>query len=118
LIERQQQTLFSRQFDFDCASVRVARPTFGYFCAHGFQWVDDDGEREFKPAEIVRCAPTEPKQVTVEALKANGTMARVVASEFQRQWPVAGARHVLAQLFLATNAFASLPGRCANLVTT
>ena len=29
LIERQQQALFSRQFDFDRASVRVARPTFG-----------------------------------------------------------------------------------------
>jgi hypothetical protein len=30
LVERQQQTLFSRQFDFDRASVRVARPTFGF----------------------------------------------------------------------------------------
>jgi len=29
LVERQQQALFSRQFDFDRASVRVARPTFG-----------------------------------------------------------------------------------------
>jgi hypothetical protein len=29
LIERQQQALFSRHFDFDRASVRVARPTFG-----------------------------------------------------------------------------------------
>ena len=37
LVERQQETLFSRQFDFDCASVRIARPTFGCFCAHGFQ---------------------------------------------------------------------------------
>ena len=45
LIERQQQTLLSRQFDFDCASVRVARPTFGCFCAHGFQGVDDDDEK-------------------------------------------------------------------------
>ena len=45
LVERQQETLFSRQFDFDCASVRIARPTFGCFCAHGFQWVDDDDEK-------------------------------------------------------------------------
>lgn len=29
LIERQQQALFSRQFDSDRASVRIARPTFG-----------------------------------------------------------------------------------------
>lgn len=29
LIERQQQALFSRYFDFDRASVRVARPAFG-----------------------------------------------------------------------------------------
>lgn len=29
LIERQQQALFSRHFDFDRASVRIARPTFG-----------------------------------------------------------------------------------------
>ncbi len=29
LIERQQQGLFSRYFDFDRASVRIARPTFG-----------------------------------------------------------------------------------------
>ena len=29
LVKRQQQTLLSRQFDFDRASVRVARPTFG-----------------------------------------------------------------------------------------
>lgn len=45
LVERQQQALFSRQFDFDRASVRVARPTFGCFCAHGFQRVDDDDEK-------------------------------------------------------------------------
>ncbi len=45
LIEWQQQALFSRQFDFDCASVRVARPTFGCFCAHRFQLVDDDDEK-------------------------------------------------------------------------
>jgi len=29
LVKWQQQALFSRQFDFDRASVRVARPTFG-----------------------------------------------------------------------------------------
>lgn len=29
LVKRQQQALFSRQFDFDRASVRIARPTFG-----------------------------------------------------------------------------------------
>ena len=29
LIERQQEALFSGYFDFDRASVRVARPTFG-----------------------------------------------------------------------------------------
>ncbi len=29
LIERQQQALFSRYFDFDRASVWIARPTFG-----------------------------------------------------------------------------------------
>ncbi len=29
LVEWQQKTLFSRYFDFDRASVRVARPTFG-----------------------------------------------------------------------------------------
>lgn len=29
LIERQKQALFSRYFDFDRASVRIARPTFG-----------------------------------------------------------------------------------------
>ena len=29
LVKRQQQTLFSRYFDFDRASVRIARPTFG-----------------------------------------------------------------------------------------
>ena len=29
LVERQQQAPFSRQFDFDAVSVRVARPTFG-----------------------------------------------------------------------------------------
>ena len=29
LVKRQQQTLLSRQFDFDRASVRIARPTFG-----------------------------------------------------------------------------------------
>ena len=29
LIERQQEALFSRYFDFDRASVRIARPTFG-----------------------------------------------------------------------------------------
>ena len=29
LVERQQQALFSRDLDFDRASVRVARPTFG-----------------------------------------------------------------------------------------
>ena len=29
LVEWQQQALFSRYFDFDRASVRVARPTFG-----------------------------------------------------------------------------------------
>ena len=29
LIKRQQQALFSRQFDFDRASVRIARPTCG-----------------------------------------------------------------------------------------
>jgi len=45
LIQRQQQALFSRQFDFDRASVRVARPTFGCFCAHVFVQVDDyDGK--------------------------------------------------------------------------
>ena len=31
LIERQQEALFSRHFDFDRASVRIARPTFGCF---------------------------------------------------------------------------------------
>lgn len=36
LVERQQQALFSRYFDFDRSSVWVARPTFGYFCAHEF----------------------------------------------------------------------------------
>lgn len=45
LVERQQQALFSRYFDFDRASVRIARPTFGCFCAHRFQWVDDDDEK-------------------------------------------------------------------------
>ena len=45
LIEWQQQALFSRYFDFDRASVWVARPTFGCFCAHGFQWVDYDDEK-------------------------------------------------------------------------
>ena len=45
LIEWQQKALFSRHFDFDRASVRVARPTFGCFCAHGFQLVDDDDEK-------------------------------------------------------------------------
>ncbi len=45
LVERQQQALLTRQFDFDCASVRVTRPTFGCFCAHRFQWVDDDDEK-------------------------------------------------------------------------
>lgn len=29
LVERQQQAFFSRYFDFDRASVRVARPAFG-----------------------------------------------------------------------------------------
>ena len=29
LVKRQQQTLFSRQFDFDGVSVRVACPTLG-----------------------------------------------------------------------------------------
>ncbi len=29
LVKRQQQAPFSRQFDFDAVSVRVARPTFG-----------------------------------------------------------------------------------------
>lgn len=29
LIERQQEALFSGYFDFDRASVRIARPTFG-----------------------------------------------------------------------------------------
>ena len=29
LVKRQQQTLLSRQFDFERASVRIARPTFG-----------------------------------------------------------------------------------------
>lgn len=29
LVERQQQALLSRYFDFDRASVRIARPTFG-----------------------------------------------------------------------------------------
>ncbi len=45
LVERQQETLLSRYFDFDRASVRIARPTFGCFCAHRFQWVDDDDEK-------------------------------------------------------------------------
>lgn len=35
LVKRQQQALFSGNFDFDRASVRIARPTFGWFCAHG-----------------------------------------------------------------------------------
>ena len=34
LVVGQQQVLFSRQFDYDRASVWVARPTFGCFCAH------------------------------------------------------------------------------------
>ena len=34
LVKRQEQALFSRYFDFDRASVRIARPTFGCFCAH------------------------------------------------------------------------------------
>lgn len=29
LVEREQQALFSRHFDFDRASVWIARPTFG-----------------------------------------------------------------------------------------
>jgi len=29
LVKRQQQTPFSRQFDFDAVSVRIACPTFG-----------------------------------------------------------------------------------------
>ena len=45
LVEGQQQAFFSRLFDSDRASVRVARPTFGCFCAHGFQWVDYDDEK-------------------------------------------------------------------------
>ncbi len=45
LVERQQEALFSRHFDFDRASVRVARPTFGCFCAHKFQGFDDDDEK-------------------------------------------------------------------------
>ena len=45
LVERQQQSLFSGYFDYDRVSVRVARPTFGCFCAHGFQWVDYDDEK-------------------------------------------------------------------------
>ena len=35
LIERQQQALFSGYFDFDCASVRIARPAFVWFGVHG-----------------------------------------------------------------------------------
>ena len=42
LVKRQQETPFSRQFDFDAVSVRVARPTFGCFCVHVFVWVDGD----------------------------------------------------------------------------
>ncbi len=44
LVERQQQTLFSRECDFDRASVRIARPTFGYFCVHAFLRVDGDAD--------------------------------------------------------------------------
>ena len=44
LIEWQQQALFSRQFDFHRASVRVARPTFGCFCVHAFLWVEGDDD--------------------------------------------------------------------------
>ena len=36
LVKRQQQTPFSRQFDFDAVCVRVARPTFGCFWFHAF----------------------------------------------------------------------------------
>jgi hypothetical protein len=34
LVERQEETAFSGQFDFDAASVRVARPAFGWFGVH------------------------------------------------------------------------------------
>lgn len=46
LIERQQQALLSRQFDFDRASVWIACPAFGCFGAHVVGWVegDDDGK--------------------------------------------------------------------------
>jgi len=45
LVEGQEKTLLSRYFDFDCASVRIARPTFWRFCAHKFVRVDDGNER-------------------------------------------------------------------------
>lgn len=45
LVERQQQALLSRNFDSDCASVQVARPRFGCFCAHSFVRFVSGGEK-------------------------------------------------------------------------
>lgn len=46
LVKRQQQALFSQQFDFDRASARIARPTVGSFCAHVFVWVEGDDDEK------------------------------------------------------------------------
>lgn len=57
--------------------------------------------RKLEAAEAVRCATTEAQHVTMQTIpKANATTGRETASEFKRQWPVAGARDVLAELLL------------------
>src|SRR5208282_3131991 len=57
--------------------------------------------RKLKAAETVRRATTEAKHIAVKAFpKASTAWRRDSGREFQRQWPVAGATHILAELFL------------------
>src|SRR5262249_36729904 len=43
LIMWQQHGMICRDFNANTSRLRVIRPTFGWFCAHNFVWVDSDG---------------------------------------------------------------------------
>ena len=55
--------------------------------------------RKFEPAEMIRSTATEAQHVAMETIpQANPRSRGETASEFKSQGPVAGARHVLAEL--------------------
>ena len=72
----------------------------------------------FQPHKVVGGSTTETKQIAVKPIpEANGASRRATGGKFDRQWTMAGARHILAELLLVRreNADAASPARNGHI---